>query len=412
MNRTASRHPSNLLLQCERACYGLISSGMSDSNVTIALVNYNSGGLINQCVASLLDCAGGYDIVVVDNASTDGSVVVLEQRFVNEPTVTVIRNDTNQGFSKAVNQALSEATSTYLLLLNPDCLVPQGSVEALVAALQHHPEAGVAGGLVLNMDGSEQRGARRQEPTPLRSLGRLIHPLAKRLGFHTNVVDLNHLPMPDGSQTVDAVSGAYLMVRRDIFEQLGGMDEGYFLHWEDFDFCRRVREQGAKVLFHPDAVVLHHKGASGEVSSHQIEVLKNRSMLRYFNKFYSGLTCLWLIPLLWLAAFARRVLISLAGSVRGKSLQPPPRALSDADINPLQLLNDKDCVVVTGATSQIGDFLLPRLQGGTQYVLAVTRGRRGGTWDQYTWWVKPELLPHLARLKSSEKLEWFHLAPI
>jgi nucleoside-diphosphate-sugar epimerase len=263
--------------------------------------------------------------------------------------------------------------------------------------------------LVLNMDGTEQRGCRRREPTPLRSIGRVIQPMASLFKIRTNHIDMANLPIGEPVQSVDAVSGAFLMIRRELFECLEGMDQDYFLHWEDFDLCRRCRDVGKAVLFSADAVVIHHKSASGGVSSHQVESLKNHSMLRYFRKFYPASCRFGLIQTLWLAALLRRYAIKLSTQLRRR---PDSGVASLSNSFSYPKLRSDSVVVVTGASSQIGDFLLPQLQQLPDTIIAISRGSRAGMVEGNVWWVEPDLVEHLAKIISCKQLTWYHLAPV
>ncbi len=174
-----------------------------------------------------------------------------------------------------------------LALLNPDCLVRPHTYARVLDALEAQPDVGIAGALVFNPDGSEQRGCRRREPTPRASAVKLAG-LGRRAAAPGALrgVDLTAEPLPAEPVRVDAVSGAFLIVRRDVFEQIGRMDEGYFLHCEDLDLCRRCREHGHGVLFVPGASVVHHQGVSGRERPLSVEWHKHRGMARYYAKFY------------------------------------------------------------------------------------------------------------------------------
>src|SRR5690606_11646530 len=168
--------------------------------------------------------------------------------------VEILRNERNVGFARAVNAGVLRARAPLVLVLNPDCIAFPGAIGVLAATMGRRSRAAVAGGLVVNPDGTEQRGCRRRDPTPGRIARRMMYRVARRFGATDNGVDLAGTALPAEAVEVDAVSGAFLMLRRDVFEDLGGFDEDYFLHFEDLDLCRRVRRSGRDVLFEPAAL--------------------------------------------------------------------------------------------------------------------------------------------------------------
>ncbi|HET7746928.1 MAG TPA: glycosyltransferase family 2 protein, partial [Vicinamibacteria bacterium] len=210
------------------------------------IVNFNAGALLVECVDALLASTDPVQAIVVDNASADDSLALLEERFGGDGRLTVLRNDENLGFARATNRGLAGARGEYFLLLNPDCIVSPATVAEVRAALEQHPEAGMAGCLVLNPDGTEQAGARRAVPTPWRAFVRAFG-LSARLPHHQRLFDdfvLAGQPLPAGPTPVEAISGAFMMVRRDAVAEIGPLDEGYFLHCEDLDWCMRFRQSG------------------------------------------------------------------------------------------------------------------------------------------------------------------------
>ena len=252
------------------------------TNASVVIVNYNSGRFLEVCVDSVCRSDCSLEIIVVDNASTDGSADFLSNLTANDASLQVIRNEENRGFSAAVNRGVGDSKSENILLLNPDCLVLPHTIRLLSEALDADASAGIVGGLVFNFDGSEQRGCRRREPTLVRSLGKVFqrHTFAAEL----NQVDMTDEPLPEKRICVDAVSGSFLMIRRTTFADVGGMDEDFFLHFEDLDLCRRVRDVGWKVVFVPDISIFHYRGGSSEQSGHRVSWEKHRSMRRYQRK--------------------------------------------------------------------------------------------------------------------------------
>lgn len=277
--------------------------------IRVVIVNYNAGPLLLDCVQAVAASSLAVDIVVVDNASSDGSIEGLLAAGL--PGVTVLRNRANLGFARANNQALRAVSSEYVLLLNPDCLVEPDTLEKVLRILEKQPIAGMAGCLIRNPDGSEQVGCRRLAPTP----ARLFAGLPGRTVFN-----LAGTPLPGEAVPVEAISGAFMLVRRAALEAVGLLDEGYFMHWEDLDWCMRFQRAGWSIWFVPDATAVHVKGACSQHALFRVERDKHRGMVRYYDKFFRET---YPLPLLW-AIYAAvglrygvRVLLLTVGKLRG-----------------------------------------------------------------------------------------------
>jgi hypothetical protein len=249
------------------------------TNVSVVIVNYNSGRFLEFCIESVRYSDCSLEIIVVDNASTDESINFLNSFSTSDKLLRVVRNKENRGFSAAINQGVDYSKSEHVLLLNPDCLVLPHTIRLLQEALDADVSAGIVGGLVFNFDGSEQRGCRRREPTLGRSFGKVVR--RHVAGAGSNQIDMTDEPLPKQKIYVDSVSGSFLMIRRTTFTDVGGMDEGFFLHFEDLDLCRRVRDIGWQVVFAPDISIFHYQGGSIEHSGHNVLLEKHRSMRRY-----------------------------------------------------------------------------------------------------------------------------------
>ncbi len=253
--------------------------------LSVIIVNHNAGKLLGDCVQAILKQVR--EVIVVDNASTDGSLATLRTQN-DQSALRLIESARNLGFAAACNLAVQAARQPYLLFLNPDSLPEPGALARMLKVLQQHPEAGMAGGLLKNPDGSEQRGGRRALPTPWRSFvsafgltrfsGRWPH-----LFFDFN---LHRQPLPQQPISVEAISGALMLVRREAMEAVGPWDEGYFLHCEDLDWCLRFHQKGWDILFVPDAPVVHYQGTSSRARPLFVEWHKHRGMLRFYRKFF------------------------------------------------------------------------------------------------------------------------------
>ena len=255
--------------------------------ISIIIVNYNGGALLHETVAAALSSSIPVEILISDNGSTDGSLNTVYQTFGKNQRVHIISNGSNLGFSQANNVALKQAQGEYVLLLNPDCIIKPDTLEQMLDVMDSHPDAGMAGCLIRNPDGSEQPGCRRAVPTPWRTFVRVLH-LNKLFPdnprFRTFL--LHQEPLPSAPVTVEAISGAFMLVRREAIEQVGLLDSNYFMHCEDIDWCMRFRQAGWNILFAPNTDVLHYKGACSR--KHPIGVLyhMHRGMIRFYRKFF------------------------------------------------------------------------------------------------------------------------------
>ncbi len=267
--------------------------------VSLIIVNYNSGDFLLTCVSSALSQVN--EVLVVDNASSDHSLLQLQAAFPSEPKLLVGRNRKNLGFAAGCNIGSKQATGKYLLFLNPDCVLEPGSVKQLLEVLERNPDVGMVGGLLVNPNGTEQPGGRRAIPTPWRSFVRAfgLSRFADRwprlfLDFH-----LHEQPLPTHPIEVEAISGACMLVQRAAMQDVGHWDEGYFLHCEDLDLSMTLRDKGWKIMFVPEARIVHDKGGCSRSRPIFVEWHKHRGMMRFYRKFfqhqYPG-------PLMWMVA--------------------------------------------------------------------------------------------------------------
>lgn len=259
---------------------------MSLRSCDVIIVNFNAGDFLRDAVGSALRSPTIKHVFVVDNASTDASLESLHIK--PDERVTVIRNAANLGFAAGCNIGIARSDTQYVLLLNPDCRIEEGAVERMSDVLTAGENIGMCGPLLLNPDGSEQAGGRRVVPTPWRALVRILGLWRLRRLSPKTFSDfaLHREPLPDRPIDVDAISGACMMVRRDAAAAVGPMDEEYFLHCEDLDWCVRFRQQGWRILFVPDAKATHQKGVSTAGKPLTTEWYKHRGMIRFYLKFF------------------------------------------------------------------------------------------------------------------------------
>ena len=283
------------------------------ADVSVVIVNHNGNGFLETSVASA--CASAQQVIVVDNASDDDSIAMLESRAGEFPSLRIIRNDRNLGFSKACNIGIEASHREWILLLNPDARLTETSLDRLVEALRDNPGAGMAGPRLTNPDGTEQPDGRRDIPTPRKALHRAlaIGPLARIAGLVGRDFSRHEHPLPDTTEPVEAISGAAMMLRRDALRDVGLLDEGYFLHCEDLDWAMRFSQAGWDILFVPDAVVIHDKGGCSHSRPVFVEWHKHRGMLRFYRKFFRDQ---YPLPLFWLIQCGVAVRFALSATVR------------------------------------------------------------------------------------------------
>lgn len=250
-------------------------------DLSIVIVSYNTREMLRACMQSLPASLPhhSWDVWVVDNASSDGSADMIASDY---PMAHLICNKDNPGFASANNQALKECAGRFLLLLNPDTEAHAGSLSLMIEYLEQHDDVGVVGPMLLNSDGSLQHNG-----------GRFPHPVRDLLTY-TGVIqrlpDSTKMRIRYGShdfdkvRNVDQVSGACLMFPRCILEKIGGLDDSYFMFFEEIEFCLRVQRSGKKVVYYPIAKVVHHWMGSVRKNYREMEKQLNRSRILYYRK--------------------------------------------------------------------------------------------------------------------------------
>lgn len=248
--------------------------------VTAIVVTYESADTIVQCVESLLTSKEIALVVVVDNASKDDTL----ERIPSDERVKKIRNERNMGFGSACNTAAREATTEFLLFVNPDSRMSPQSVSELTSFLAHRIEAACCGPSICDEHGTFDSAARRGFPTPMNAVGRLFH-LEK---LFPNSRALSGYTMPwagfDREMRVDSILGACMLIRRADFQRIGGFDEDYFLFGEDIDLCFRLSKAGREVWYVPSARQIHVGGASMAKASRLARREFYRAMEIYWRK--------------------------------------------------------------------------------------------------------------------------------
>jgi GT2 family glycosyltransferase len=297
--------------------------------MSVVVVNYNAGAHLRAALDSLWRARrDAVEVIVVDNGSTDDSLANLPG------PVRVLRTGRNLGFARACNLGIAESAGERILLLNPDCRLREGAVRALASALDGDAGAGMAGPRLVNADGSEQRGARRDIPSPWTIFCELVR-LHRLMPDHPRFRSFNRErePLPPGPVPVPAISGACMLVRRDAVAGLGLLDERFFLHFEDLDWCLRFTKAGWRVLFVPGAVVEHAQGVCSASAPILAEREKHRSLIRFLGKHFTAYypsSFMMLVAALVAARFALRLPRLLVATRR----RPRRVALGEAEARP------------------------------------------------------------------------------
>jgi GT2 family glycosyltransferase len=270
-------------------------------DLSIIVVNWNVCELLRRCLHSFLDSALSdvddrgvwrestfeypstgfrFEVLVVDSASSDGSVEMVKHEF---PDVRLYSSDTNLGYTGGNNFGMRESRGRYVLLLNPDTEVLGSALGRMVSYMDNHPKVGVVGPQLLWPDGSVQ-SSRRRFPTLYTALIESTF-LQKWLPRHPVLRRYYALDLPDSATSqVDWVQGACLMVRRKVIEQVGLLDDAYFMYSEELDWQRRIANAGWKVVYLPEAQIVHHEGKSSEQVVAFRHIRYQRSKVRYFSK--------------------------------------------------------------------------------------------------------------------------------
>lgn len=258
---------------------------MAALDLSIIIVNYNAGPFLSRNLSSIKKFLANlpHEVIVVDNASSDASVQLLKEHF---PEVRLIENKRNLGFAAAVNQGIRQSIGEFVLWLNPDSELLDANLSQVIQYLRIHPQTGIAGIKILNSDHTLQLSCRSFPSHATAFFNR--YSLLTRL-FPSNPVSRQYLNsgwQHDEIRTVDWVSGACLLHRKKTAEEIGLLDETFFMYCEDVDFCLRAKKNGWKTVYHPAAAVLHHIAGSSKHAPRRMIVERHKSMWHYYLKHF------------------------------------------------------------------------------------------------------------------------------
>ncbi len=264
-------------------------------DLSIIIVNWQTKNLLKKCLESIFRYGKNvdYELIIIDNNSTDSSKEFL-LGFTHDKS-SVILNNQNNGFAKAVNQGIRLANGRYILLLNPDIEIKENTLRKMIDFMEENPKVGIVGGKILNPDGSIQLSVRK-----FPDLISQIFVLLKLHHFFKNFLPIKRYFALDfdyrKTQEVEQVMGSFFMIRKKVIDEVGQFDENFFLWFEEVDFCKRVKNKGWQIFYYPETEVIHQKaGSFSQVSPFKNQWQFNKSLLYYFKKNHSFLSYLILL---------------------------------------------------------------------------------------------------------------------
>ncbi|MBW4081580.1 glycosyltransferase family 2 protein [Paenibacillus sp. S150] len=255
-------------------------------DVSIIILNYNTCRLTMDCLRSVYDSETKffYEIILIDNNSRDDSVERISREF---PDVLLIANSENVGFARGNNQGMEVASGRYVLLLNSDTVIRKDTLETMLEFMDSRPDLGASGCKVILPDGSLDKACKRGFPTPAASFyyafgfSKLFPDRPRFNGYQLGYLD------PDQAYPVDCLVGAFMLVRRQTIDQVGGLDGEFFMYGEDLDWCFRIKEAGWGIYYYPQTSIVHLKGGSARRRPFRIVYEFHRAMILFHRKHYS-----------------------------------------------------------------------------------------------------------------------------
>lgn len=290
--------------------------------LSVVIVNYNVKHFLEQCLCSLEQAAAGVDheVIVVDNASTDGSTEYITSRF---PDIKWMACRENNGFSKGNNIAIAQAKGEFILLLNPDTIVTKEAIEGCVEFMETHADAGACGVYMQRTDGTFAPESRRALPTPFVAFCKMsglssLFPKSRKFGrYYMQYLNKEEI------NPIEIISGAYMMLRRSTIEKTGTLDESFFMYGEDIDLSYRILKEGYSNYYLPHRI-LHYKGESTNKSTYRYVHTFYRAMQLFFKKHYSHYSLLVSLPIN--IAIWTRAMLAYVGNqfIHRKAVQESP----------------------------------------------------------------------------------------
>ena len=297
-------------------------------DLSVCIVTYQAKDYLRDCLRSILENTSeiNYELIVVDNGSTDGVATMLQDEF---PRIRYQRNEANLGFTRPMNQALQAAGGRYLLQLNPDTLILPQAFERLIAFMDSNPEVGICGPKVLNADRKLQKPCRRGESRPWAVISYFTGLAAL---FPRNPLFSQYLMSykgEDETHAVAGVSGSCMLIRREVVDQIGYLDELFFAYQEDADFCLRASRAGWQIYYVPQAQIIHYGGRGGSrVQPYRSIVAWHKSYYLFYRKHYAA-DYFFVFNWFYYAAMVLKLLVTLGlNFLRREKFAGPRRELA------------------------------------------------------------------------------------
>lgn len=284
-------------------------------DLSIIIVNYNTMDLLMQTIQSVINTSKNisYEIIVSDNNSTDGSIQMVKEKF---PQVKLIENKANLGFPKGNNVAIKQSIGRYVLLLNSDTVVLDNCLLKCIEYMDIHKDIGVLGCKVVLRDGKLDHACKRGFPTPEASLFYVLKlnklfPNNEKFSQYT----LSHLD-EDEINEVDSLMGAFMMLRKNVIDEVGLLDEEFFMYGEDIDWCFRIKQAGWKVVYYPEEKIIHYKGSSSRKKPYMTLYEFHRAMILFYNKHYKSKYNFIVTILVYLGVYIKFILSLLVNLIK------------------------------------------------------------------------------------------------
>jgi len=284
--------------------------------ISVIMVSYMTGPALHQAIRSVMNDEDIFELILVDNGNTVAARQSIARVVEKHDNIRLLQGHGNIGFGKACNYGAKLARGEYFLFLNPDALIEKGAARNLARSGKNLTVPWIAGGMLKDVNGQEQRGGRRGRLTPSSAIVSFspLHKLPFLKSIHREKD-----PLPEGPQCYATVSGACLMMDRSSFDAVGGFDENYFLHVEDIDLCKRTRGLGGEVCFVPSATVMHY-GSTSQVGRQRVEWEKLKGFTRYFwnysPSFFGKFLTIIAWPFMMLAIMGRAWLMIIRQAFR------------------------------------------------------------------------------------------------
>ena len=252
-------------------------------NLSVVIVNYQTFEMTKNTINSILEHSYpfSYEIIVVDNASSDDSLSRLQEYFKDK--VKFIASSENNGFAAGNNQALRQVKSDYVLLLNSDTIVWENTLENIYAYMENHEDVGACGCRVRLEDGQLDKACKRSFPNVKNSFFRLFHIPTNSKDDNYNLTDL----ADDGIYEIDCLTGAFMFMRKSALDEVGLLDETFFMYGEDIDLCYRIKQGGWKIVYYGESSITHLKGASSKKQKNKLIYEFYRAMYIYYKKHHA-----------------------------------------------------------------------------------------------------------------------------